>query len=447
MLVRFTVACVLTAVYVSQSALADDATAFVNANVIPMTSGEVLTGQTLVVRGGRISAIGPDADITGIEDVIDADGRFLLPGLVEMHAHVPPPEQQAYLQDVLWLWLANGVTTVRGVLGHDSHLRLRDDLEQHRLPGPRLYASGPSLRGTTVSNPEHARSLVREQHRSGYDHLKLHPGLTREEFDAIADEARNVGIDFVGHVSQDVGLLRSLDGGQRTIEHLDGYVQALVPGLDAHEQAAEAFFGVDLMPHVDRNRIAELVRATRDAGASVVPTQTLFINVATPLGELDARPENVYLPSALLSGYRQAVARIGDNPHLPELIDLRNALIKALHDGGVPVLLGSDSPQIFNVPGFAIHRELEAMVHAGLTPFEALQTGTVNPARYFDNNAGTLEVGRDADIVMLRANPLEDIRNSREVDGVMRLGHWYDPERRRQALAEIAERYQANGND
>ncbi len=423
---------------------ADTGIAFVNANIIPMTSEEVVKGGTILVRDGRIAALGADVALSGDEQVIDVAGRFLMPGLAEMHAHVPPPQQPSYLQDVLWLWLANGITTVRGVLGHDSHLNLREDLAQQRLPGPRFYASGPSLRGESVSGPDQARAMVREQHRAGYDHLKLHPGLTLDEFNAISDEAARVGIDFVGHVSTDVGLLRSLEGGQRTIEHLDGYVQALVPQSKRDAPDANAFFGVNLVPHVEHERIDALVTATREAGAWVVPTQTLFENVATAPDVLNARPEIVYLPHQVLAGYNQAVARLGNNPHLADLVTLREDLIKALHDGGVPILLGADSPQIFNVPGFSIHRELEAMVSAGLTPFEALTTGTVNPANHFDNEAGTLEVGKDADIIMLAKNPLDDIVNSRSVEGVMVRGHWYDPERRRQALAEIAARYGAD---
>jgi imidazolonepropionase-like amidohydrolase len=433
--------CALAASLVACAAGA--ATAFVNANVIPMSSETVLTGQTLIVRDGRIAEVGPYPDLTGVDVIIDVRGRFLLPGLAEMHAHVPPPAEQTYLQDVLALWLANGITTVRGVLGHESHLALREALEQQRLPGPRFYASGPSLRGGGVAGPDHAREIVRAQHAAGYDLVKLHPGLTRQEFDAIADEAHRLGIDVVGHVSLDVGLLHSLARGQRTIEHLDGYVHALVPDLHQHPEAAQSFFGVDLVPHVDRGRIDDLVAATRAAGSWVVPTQTLFENVAARPQALNARTETQFIPAELLARYDQAVAAIGSNPNLPALIELREVLIKALHDAGVPLLLGADSPQIFNVPGFATHRELEAMVAAGLTPYEALRTATVNVARYFDNNAGVLEIGHDADIVLLRGNPLVDIRHSAVVDGVMLRGRWYDADELQQMLADIAARYRA----
>jgi imidazolonepropionase-like amidohydrolase len=433
----------LVALAIGWAFAANAATAFVNANVIPMNAETVLAGQTVIVRDGRIAAIDTETELDGIDHVIDATDHYLIPGLAEMHAHVPPPEESAYLQDVLWLWLLNGVTTIRGVLGHDSHLQLRDELETHRVAGPRFYASGPSLRGTTVDGPDHARERVREQHAAGYDLIKLHPGLGRDEFDAIADEARRVGIDIVGHVSLDVGLRHALASGQRTIEHLDGYVHALVDDAAAHGDAAESFFGVNLMPHVERDRIPELVQATRDAGAWLVPTETLFENVATPVEELMVRPELRYLPRELLARYERSVAAIGANPHLPAMLELRKSLIGTLHDAGVPILLGSDSPQIFNVPGFSIHRELEAMVAAGLSPFQALVTGTVNPARHFDNNAGTLEVGRDADIVMLRANPLDDIRNSSEIAGVMVRGHWYDAEQRNRVLDAIANRHAA----
>ena len=417
---------------------------FTNGNLLTMLGDGAVDGEVLI-QGGRIAAVGENA---GMPDenptVIDMAGGYLMPGLAEMHAHVPRPDTDpAYAQDVLFLWAAHGITTVRGMLGHASHLPLREDLLAHRTFGPRLITSGPSFNGSSVSSPEQAAGMVREQHAAGFDFLKIHPGLTLAEYDAMAETARELGIPFAGHVPVEVGLLRALERGQLSIDHTDGYVHALVPGLGPATPGYGSGFGVGLVEAVDLDRLPSLVEATRRAGTSIVPTETLLENFAGDLDELLRRPEIPFIPPELLSRYKRAISQRENDEAASRLLDLRRVITLALHEGGAELVLGSDSPQIFNVPGFSIHRELQSMVAAGLSPFEAIVLGTVNPARYFgmENEFGRIAPGLAADLVLLGSDPLADIRNTSDIRGVMVRGRWLGEKERQAGLADIAQRY------
>ena len=232
-----------------------------------------------------------------------------------------------------------------------------------------------------------------------------------------------------------------LASGQASIDHLDGYVQALVPDLS---DPTASLFAPELLPRARPERIDELVRLTREAGAWVVPTETLLENFAR-VGDsaaLAARPQNRYLPPALRDRYAEALqgTRV---PTADAYLALRKQLILALHQGGAGLLLGSDAPQIYNVPGFSTRRELESLVAAGLTPLQALLTGTVNPARYFNREEvfGLIAPGLSADLLWVADNPLEDVAHLADVRGVMARGRWYDRQTLAAGLAEIAERY------
>ena len=421
---------------------------FVNGTLLTLTEDGRQRADLRVIDG-RIAAIGPDLAPGPDTEVIDLAGGFLMPGLAEMHAHVPAPDQgRAYRDDVLFLWVANGVTTVRGMLGHPEHLALRRDLAAHEVLGPRLITAGPSFNGETVTSPAQARRRAREQAAAGYDFLKIHPGLTRAEYDAVADEAARLGIPFGGHVPAEVGLLHAIDAGQRTIDHLDGFMQALVDDDAAAASGGGSLFGLALASSADLDRLPGLVERMRDAGTWVVPTETLIENFAAAdrLPALLDRPEIAYLPPDLRQRYQAALARASLGSAAAErALAVRKRQIAALHEGGAGLLLGSDSPQIFNVPGFSIHRELAAMVAAGLTPTAALQTGTSAPARFFGraDDFGALRPGLAADLVWLRADPTADIAATRQIAGVMVRGRWLDRATLDAGLADIRQRYAA----
>ena len=432
------IAAVLTVV--ADAAVAEPV-AFINANAIPMTTETVVKQQTVIVENGRIVTI-DDVDTVPVPEdavVIDGTDRFLIPGLAEMHAHVPGASSSD-LDRYFTLFVANGVTTVRGMLGQPSHLALREELLSGRVFGPRLITSGPSLNGRSVSGAADGGRQVREQHAAGYDFIKIHPGLDAEEFAAIADTANELGIPFAGHVPAAVGVPNALAAGIATIDHLDGYMAALLPSNYDPSGGYGGFFDVLLANQVDAGQIDALAADTGRAGTWNVPTQSLIEQLidATPIAELESREDMRYMPAATVArwvaakesqqnerGFTPAVAA--------EAIRIRRALIVALHKAGGRILLGSDAPQIFNVPGFSLHKELELMVASGMTPYDALRAGTVNVAAFLGLDTGAIEIGRQADLVLLDANPLEEISNTRRIHGVMIRGAWHaasDLERR-----------------
>jgi imidazolonepropionase-like amidohydrolase len=419
-------------------------TAFVNVNVVPMTGERVDRAQTVVVRNGRIVAIGSSSSVAVPPDAvrIAGDGKYLMPGLAEMHGHTVGNSASIQAEeDVMFLYAANGVTTVRGMLGAPRQLELRKKTNSGKIFAPTLYLAGPSFNGNSIDSPETAERLVRQEKAEGWDLLKVHPGLTREEFDAMALTAMELGIRFGGHVPEDVGWRHALEMGQETFEHLDGYIEY----LDAFDKP------------IAPDKLDEVVTLTREAGAAVVPTLVLWDIGVIGMGnteQLRQLPELEYWPRANVPGiggveqwtrsHEQAVARREQDARAAEQHSRnRKQLLKALHDGGVTVLMGTDSPQIFSVPGFSIHREMQAMADAGLTPYQILQSGTSNVGKYFQryDAFGTVTVGQRADLLLLNANPLEGIGNVSKRAGVMIRGAWMTEQEIQARLSQIAARF------
>ena len=416
------------------------------ATVIPMDRERVLPGHTIVVSQGRVTALGPDGslDIPANARRHDVAGRFVIPALAEMHAHIPAGQAtDAEIERVLYLYAANGIGTIRGMLGHPRHLPLRHRANRGELVSPWIYTSGPSLNGTSVPTPQAAHLLVREQKAAGYDFLKIHPGIQRGPFDALAEAANAAGVHMSGHVPADVGLQPALDVPYASIDHLDGYVEALA-GAGA---PASQLFGLNLVGRVDVARIPELVRATREAGVANVPTQALLEHWVGPDDPeaMAAWPEMRYATDEALASWKDLKRKFtsaATSADRARFLEIRRALIKALHDGGALLLLGSDAPQTWNVPGFSIHRELQYLVRAGLTPYQALETGTRNVAAFFGTGKerGTIARGTRADLVVLDGNPLDDITSTGRIAAVVLGGRLLTREAMDQRLAEFRER-------
>ena len=433
-------------------ALEGEVTAFIGVTVVPMDRERVIADQTVVVHDGRIVARGASADTPVPENAqrIDGVGKYLMPGLAEMHGHLPSPSMpEQVTENVLFLYVANGLTTVRGMQGNPSQIELRDRIRQGELVGPQLFLGSPSMNGNSVTTVEDADRLVREYHAAGFDLLKVHEGLSADVYDAIAATANEVGIPFAGHVTDNVGLFHALESGQATIDHLDNYIESLVP--EDRMREVPALRGVDqLLDLVDENRLSTVIEATLAADAGVIPTMVLWENgiFATRPSEelLEEWAEVRYMPPDTVQCWIQAVDQRVESSNLDAgraVATLRRRLLKALHDGGVKVYLGTDSPQIFSVPGFSIHREMQLYVDVGLTPYDVLESGTRMVAEYFDaaDDFGTVAVGRRADLLLLDGNPLDDVGNVARRAGVMVSGHWIAEEEIQRRLTEIADYY------
>jgi imidazolonepropionase-like amidohydrolase len=393
-------------------------TAFVGVNVITGDSDQVRENQTVLVRGDRITEVGPAAQVTVPDGAvrIESSGKFLMPGMAEMHGHIPPPDSPD-LERTLFLFVANGVTTVRGMLGFPNQIELRERVNRGDLLGPTLYLAGPGFSGNTIQSPEQAEQQVRQQKADGWELLKIFPGLTREQYDAIARTAKEVDIAFAGHVPSDVGLIHALEAGQETIDHLDGYIEYLQG---------------DRAP-VDVSALREVARRTREAGTWVVPTMVLWETIigANDLETMMTYDGLQYTPAEQVenwsAAHRQRVGRADFDPaRARQIAENRKRLLRVLHEDGVAILFGTDAPQQFSVPGFSIYREFKVMQESGMSPADIIRTATGNIGDYFKerDSFGRVAQGMRADLVLLNANPMEDLDNVRNRAGVMLRGRW-----------------------
>ena len=433
----------------SEEAISPSATVITNVNVVDVRNGQIAESQYVVIDSGRVvQRLDTIESLADGVTTIDGQDKFLMPGLAEMHAHIPSPEQgQDYIENTLFLYLVNGVTTVRGMLGHPLHLELREQAANHQLLSPRIFTSSPSLNGNTVQTPEEARTKVTAYQQDGYDFLKLHPGIQLDVFNEIVKTANEVGIPFAGHVPVAVGIRHALESKYASIDHVDGFLEGLVPSSAGVAPDENGFFGYNFTELADTSTVEELVSMAKQHRVWVVPTQSLFDRWFSPEAaeQLAQAPEMKYVPKALLNDWvsskQNLVSQEGyDSAQWAQFNNIRNQLIYRLHQNGQGLLLGSDAPQVFNVPGFSIHHELQAMLRAGLTPPEALRIGTLQPAQFFNQEGafGEVIVGASADLVLLNANPLEDLENLKNPVGVMVRGKWLSREEMDTRLAEIA---------
>ena len=412
---------------------------FRNVNIIPMDKEEILMNMDVTVKNGAITAIGQASKSSYGKDalLIDAKGKYLLPGLAEMHAHVPPVDDIEPMKEVLLLFSFNGVTTIRGMLGHPRHLELRSKIQSGEILGPRFITSGPSFSGNSVKTAEAAVAMVKDQKKAGYDFLKLHPGISRENFAAIAATAKQVNISFAGHVSFDVGVWRAINAGYATIDHLDGFVESLVPGIENMKEQETGLFGLFIADKADKSGIQKLTDSLAKHHIWVVPTQALaerWFHPTRDANELANEPEMKYVDATTTKNWIDAKNNLLKNPNykpatVTRLIELRKKLIYECNKNGVGLLLGSDAPQVFDVPGFAVHHELRYLVDAGLTPYQALKTGTVNIGKFLNrDDLGIIKAGAVSDLVLLNGNPLNDITQTKNIEGVMMGNHWLSKE-------------------
>jgi len=426
-----------------------------NATVIDVSTGALHPGTTIVVDSNRIASVElSSANARPKGRVVDAKGQYVIPGLWDMHTHVyfgwPREFGDNY---VLPLFIANGITGIRDMGSDlDAVLAARSDVAKHRLLGPRMVVSGPMLDGPKVSfaasmaiaTPDEGRKAVDTLAARGVDFIKIQSGVPRDAYFAIADEAKKRGIVFDGHVPDAIRASEAVSAGQRTFEHLIGIFEASTPDEDSlitrrygagGDSAANKYLAAFLDRH-DAAREANVIRLL--ATNTVWQCPTLYWERGQWLVDVidyTKDPDIAYTPRTWVTKkfpeMQKAIAGSMDTDPLGvrrRFVDHELEIVHKLHVAGVPLLAGTDTPAGVDVtPGISLHLELQRFVDAGLMPLEALQTATINPARFLGKTSdfGSVEAGRIADLVILRANPLEKIANTRAIAGVVADGRYW----------------------
>jgi imidazolonepropionase-like amidohydrolase len=402
------------------------ATAFVHVNVVPMDRERVLADQTVVVRDAEIVAIGPSATTKPPEGatIVEGGGAYLLPGLADLHVHAKAPDDLA-------LYVVNGVTTVLnlGEAGSSFVTGTRRRIAAGELLGPTCLVA-PLLDGTRggdlpSSTPDEARASVRRAKEIGYDFIKVYNDLSRDSFRAVCDEAATQGLAVVGHAVRAPGLEESFEAGQVMLAHAEEYLYTVMRG----ERGGPP----------DASRLPYAVELTRKHGAYVCPNLSAYERIAAQWGRATyvkdvflAEPESRWLRPWWRERWQRG-QYVGTNKPggLDDRVPLLRKLTKALHDAGVPLLLGTDSPDIPGLhAGFSIHDDLRNLVESGLSPFDAISCGTRVAGAFVEQFVpdaapfGTVEVGKRADLMLVEANPLEDPARLKSPRGVMLRGRW-----------------------
>jgi imidazolonepropionase-like amidohydrolase len=421
-----------------------------NVTVIDGASAAPRRDQTVVIRGNRIVRVAPSRSVRlpAASIHVPARGKFLIPGLWDMHVHTSVVGGR----DLLGLYVANGVTGVRDMGGDWPTLAgWRREIAIGVLVGPRMILSGPYLEGGDVPiphiltrTPEEGRAGVDSLIALGVDFVKVHGQLSRETYFAIASRARERGIPFAGHVSRAVGSRAASDSGQRSIEHL---LAIPTPCTHADSVALRPRFTVQsALGRCSSENLASLYAAFVRNGTWVTPTFVAQYEVAAwPRRSLPGDSLAHYLPDSL----RRYVAEIFPVPDsVPPgadsvggaMLAKRLAQVAAMRRAGVRVLAGTDAPLRNSPPGFGLHEELLMLTRGGLSPLEAIRAATIEPARYLGmrDSLGTVAPGQLADLVLLDANPLLDIRHTRRIAAVVANGRLYDAKARAVLLRTYA---------
>jgi imidazolonepropionase-like amidohydrolase len=444
----------LTTVVWGKSKPTEKVFVFTNVNIVDTRGGPLQEHVTVVVKSGRITGIAPIGLIEESRNtiVINASGKYLIPGLWDMHVH-------SAFNDPVWdektiypLYIANGITGVRdmgGVL--ESLEQRRQHIERGEILGPRIIFAGPFLAGgkgdsqsIAVNTPEEARSAVEMLKKKHVDFIKV-LSVPRDVYFAIAEQSKKEHLYFVGHVPSSVSMAEASSAGQRSIEHLSGF--ALAASSEETQLRQQMLQAKDRATYFDAGRRAiETFDPAKASGLIALLAKNNTWQVPTLVwtktqSDLEAAPTEFmkYVPASIRSQWKT------QNTPADQLAEYQRdaaqgpTTVRQMRQAGVRFLAGSDGPDPMVVPGFSLHRELELLVDSGFTPLQALQAATLNPSQFLGigDKYGTVEKGRIADLVLLDANPLTDIRNTTKIAGVMVEGKYHARENLDRVLATI----------
>lgn len=440
--------------------------AFINVNVIPMDRERVIRNQTVIVRNNTIAAIG-DAkriNVPAGAQKVDGTDKFLIPGLMDMHVHLFSDDEfpDALAEDEFKVMIAYGVTTIRLMIGTPEQLVLREKSAKGEILAPTIFAASPHLTGRkqpnayVVTTEAEARAAVVKSKRDGYDFIKVTTYLAPEVYEAIVDEASKQNIRVVGHAdSRSVGLQRALKARQQ-IEHLDSYLEALLPDNAPVKGSVSDIYvynpkNWESIDYLDEKKIPELARLTVKANPFVTPTLHLFkftFGKGRSEESFMAQPDIRFYPRKTIDQWTRASKRYLSTAAPVEkrekYVRVRNQIVKAIYDAGGRIMAGSDTPEWLMLYGHTLHLELIDLRDAGLSNYAALETATRNPAMYLGllDQTGTIEKRKRGDLVLLDANPLDDIANTQKRAGVMIKGQYFTQTEMDRWLDEIAPRFQ-----
>ena len=426
---------------------------FTNVNVVSVRDGTISRDMTVVIKKEEISAVAKVGMVDqgrGIQ-IINANGKYMVPGLWDMHVHsafVSP----AWDEKVIYpLYIANGVTGVRDMGGDPEILEgRRKRIQSGELLGPRLVLAGPFLAGgksdrqtIAVNTAEEARQAVDAVKKQGLDFVKILSNVPRDSYFAITDESSKQDISFVGHVPYSVSVREASTARQKSIEHLTGVLLACSSREDeirAQELAALAKrdygayekLGPQVIATYDQAKAGALFLQLAQNNTWQVPT-LVWTQTNSHIDDpaLETDPRLKYVPASVRAQWEPAKLRKYTSPEELALLKAEAArdveMVKAMHEAGVQFMAGTDGPDPYVFPGFSLHDELEWLVKSGFTPLQALRSATFNPALFLGtmDAEGVVEQKRRADLVLLDANPLDDIRNTRKIFGVVARGKYY----------------------
>jgi imidazolonepropionase-like amidohydrolase len=454
----------------SASAATDEGTvALTGVTVIDVTGRPARRNATVLIRGERIVAIGHRVGIPAGAEIVDLPGKFVIPGLCDAHVHSLPVEEISPP-----LYLVNGITMVREMSGTPVLHGWRDRVERGELLGPRSVIASRIVDGApTIGDPSvfvevataaQASQAVRQAKRDGADFVKVYSRLSGKAYRAITDEARRQRLPFAGHLPDAVSLTTASAAGQRSIEHLyatwydtstrEQELRAKLAGLTFAQGDYLAWLREthrlewDAVTSYSPDKAAAVFATLARNRTRVVPTLSVYRVLDRPDDVALTDDRLRYVPLSTVEGWRWALENVITADRTPEetaqrhaLLEHRLAFVRDLAEAGVPVVAGTDGGDMpFVIPGFGLHDELALLVRAGLSSLDALRAATIEPARLLglDDSLGTVEAGKAADLVVLDADPLADIRNTTRIHTVVTRGRVITAARRARMLADIA---------